>query len=374
MFVLMNGEIKMRIEDLETPAVVVDLDIMEENIRSLSDYCGRHGLGLRPHTKTHKIPAIAKMQIQSGCHGITVAKVGEAEVMANAGLNNILVAYPVLGETKLERLARVAQSHRITVSLDSLQAAQGISEAAKKGDVLIYILIEYDMGMRRCGIQSVESFVQLAQQVERLPHVQFEGLMFYPGHIWDIPSEQSPALSNLSQKVQEIVGAVRRSGLECKMVSGGSTPTAYNSHQVKGVTEIRPGTYVFNDMNTVGVGACQLSQCALKVLVTVVSNAVSGMTMVDGGSKTFSGDRLISGDKTGFGRLLEHPEIKFVSMSEEHGHLDLSQSSYKPRIGERFTIIPNHVCACVNMHDQIHFHRKGVVEGSWKVEGRGKVR
>ena len=206
-----------RSEDLETPAVVVDLDVMEENIRSLSDYCRRNGLELRPHTKTHKIPAIANMQIQSGCHGITVAKVGEAEVMAGAGLDNILVAYPVLGETKLERLAKLAQNRRITVSLDSLEVAQGISEAAKKANALIPILIEYDMGMHRCGVQSVEAFVQLAQHVERLPNVQFEGLMFYAGHIWDIPSEQTPALSDLSQKVQEIVEGLRRSGLQCKI-------------------------------------------------------------------------------------------------------------------------------------------------------------
>jgi D-serine deaminase-like pyridoxal phosphate-dependent protein len=127
-------------------------------------------------------------------------------------------------------------------------------------------------------------------------------------------------------------------------------------------------------MNEVGIGVCQPSQCALKVLVTVISNAVAGSAMVDGGSKTFSGDRLLSGDKTGFGHVVEYPEIKFMSMSEEHGHLDLTQSSYKPSVREKFSIIPNHVCTCVNMHDQIYYHRKGVVEGSWTVEARGKVR
>ena len=131
---------------------------------------------------------------------------------------------------------------------------------------------------------------------------------------------------------------------------------------------------VFNDMNEVGVHASQLSQCALKVMVTVISNAVDGRAMFDGGSKTFSGDRLISGDKMGFGYVTEHPDIKFYSMSEEHGHLDLTQSSFKPSVGEKLTIIPNHVCACVNMHDQINFHRKGIVEGSWTVAGRGKIR
>jgi D-serine deaminase-like pyridoxal phosphate-dependent protein len=364
----------MRIEELDTPAVIVDLDILQSNVRSLADYCRTHALGLRPHTKTHKIPAVAKMQIEAGSLGITVAKVGEAEVMAAAGLDNILIAYPVLGESKLERLTRLALERKITVALDSMEALEGISAAAKKANCQIDILIEFDMGMQRCGLQSVEDLVKMALTVEKFPGVRFAGIMFYPGHIWDLPPDQSPALRQLSDKILGIREELGKTGLACEIVSGGSTPTAYNSHWVQGLTEIRPGTYVFNDMNEVGVHACQLSQCALKIMVTVVSNAVDGRAMFDGGSKTFSGDRLISGDKTGFGYVTERPDIKFYSMSEEHGHLDLTHSSYKPKVGEKFTIIPNHVCACVNMHDQLYFHRKGIVEGSWTVAGRGKIR
>jgi D-serine deaminase-like pyridoxal phosphate-dependent protein len=364
----------MRIEELDTPAVIVDLDILESTIRSLADYCRAHRLGLRPHTKTHKIPAIAKMQIETGALGITVAKVGEAEVMAAAGLDNILIAYPVLGESKLQRLTRLALEKQITVALDSREALEGISAAAKKASCQIQILIEYDMGMQRCGLQSVSDLVQMARSVDKLPGVRFAGIMFYPGHIWDLPPDQSQALGRLSNRILEIREELGKAGLPCEVVSGGSTPTAYNSHLVQGITEIRPGTYVFNDMNEVGVHACQLSQCALKIVVTVISNAVNGRAMFDGGSKTFSGDRLISGDKTGFGYVTEHPDLKFYSMSEEHGHLDLTQSAYKPRVGEKLTVIPNHVCACVNMHDQLYFHRKGVVEGSWAVAGRGKIR
>jgi D-serine deaminase-like pyridoxal phosphate-dependent protein len=364
----------MQVEELDTPAVIVDLEILENNILSLSSYCRQQGLGLRPHTKTHKIPAIAKMQMESGCSGITVAKVGEAEVMANAGLDNILIAYPVLGPSKLERLAKLAQTRKITVSLDSVEAVNGIAAAAKKAGCEVNILIEFDMGMHRCGLQSVEELVRMARTVDELPGARFSGILFYPGHIWDLPAAQGAALQQLSLKIQEIREGLKKRGLGCETVSGGSTPTAYNSHLVQGLTEIRSGTYVFNDMNEVGIRVCQLSQCALKVLVTVVSNAVAGSAMIDGGSKTFSGDRLLSGDKTGFGHVVEHPQIKFVSMSEEHGHLDLTRSSYKPTVGEKFSIIPNHVCTCVNMHDQIYYHRKGIVEGSWIVEGRGKIR
>jgi D-serine deaminase-like pyridoxal phosphate-dependent protein len=362
----------MRIEELDTPALTVDLDIMERNLRSLSDYSRKHGLKLRPHTKTHKIPAIAKMQIASGCSGITVAKVGEAEVMASAGLEDILIAYPVVGQSKCERLAKLAQQRKITVSLDSIEVARSISEAATRAGSKVDILVEFDMGMRRCGVQTVEAWLSVAQAVDKLSGVQLSGLMFYPGHIWDALPEQGPALDKISRVIGEIQAKAKQSGLNCAVVSGGSTPTAYNSHLVRGLTEMRPGTYVFYDMNETKAGYSQLSDCALRVQVTVVSKAVQGRAMVDGGSKTFSGDRLISGDKQGFGFVTEHPDTQFTSMSEEHGHLDLGPSD-KVNVGDRLSIIPNHVCACVNMHNQIYYHRKGIVEGSWTVEGRGKI-
>jgi D-serine deaminase-like pyridoxal phosphate-dependent protein len=369
-----QSEAAMRIEELDTPAVIVDLDILEANLRSLASYCRKQGIGLRPHTKTHKSPAIAKMQIASGCRGITVAKIGEAEVMASTGLDDILIAYPLWGTAKLERLTKLAQERRMLVSLDSLPVAQGISEAARRAGCDVNVLIEFDVGMRRCGIQSVEQWLSLAQAVDGLPGLRFSGLMFYPGHIWDRPPDQGPALEKLSQTIEEIQSGVKKIGLSCEIVSGGSTPSAYNSHQVRGLTEIRAGTYVFYDMNETKAGYSQLSDCALKVMVTVVSNAVQGRAIIDGGSKTFSGDRLISGDKQGFGCVTEHPEVQFVAMSEEHGHLELGDSGYRPQIGEKLTIIPNHVCTCVNMHDQIYYHRNGIVEGSWVIAGRGKVR
>src|SRR2546429_1478071 len=218
----------MRIEELDTPAVIVDWDVMQENIRSLADYCLKHGIGLRPHTKTHKIPAIAKMQIQAGCQGITVAKVGEAEVMAAAGLEDILIAYPVLGTSKLERLAKLARDRKITVGVDSMEAIEGISQVGRRADSHISILIEFDMGMQRCGLRSPEALVSMARNVEKLPGVRFAGIMFYPGHIWDLPPDQLPALLKVSQKVREIREKLRQHGLECEVVSGGSTPTAYN--------------------------------------------------------------------------------------------------------------------------------------------------
>jgi len=362
----------MRIEELDTPVVTVDLDIMEHNLRSLAEHCRKHRLGLRPHTKTHKIPAIAKMQIAGGAAGITVAKVGEAEVMAGAGLEDILIAYPVVGTTKCERLAKLAQRKTITVSLDSIEIAQGISEAATRAGSTVNILVEFDVGMRRCGVQTVDAWLQVAQAVDKLSGIRFSGLMFYPGHIWEALPEQGPALESISRVIEQVQEKSRQHGLNCAVVTGGSTPTAYSSYQVRGLTEIRPGTYIFNDMNETKAGYSQLSDCALRVQVTVVSKAVQGRAMIDGGSKTFSGDRLISGDKQGFGFVTEYPNTQFTSMSEEHGHLDLGAED-RVNVGDRLSVIPNHVCACVNMHNQIYYHRKGIVEGSWTVEGRGKI-
>jgi D-serine deaminase-like pyridoxal phosphate-dependent protein len=364
----------MHINELDTPAVVVDLDTLESNLNRLSNYCRQHGLKLRPHTKTHKIPAIAQMQIQSGAHGITVAKVGEAEVMAQAGLDNILIAYPVLGTPKLDRLVKLAHSHAITVALDSVEALEGISRAAARAGCTLGILVECDLGMHRCGVQSSAEALKLAQATDRQRGVRFAGILFYAGHIWVNPSDQPAVMQEVSGRLQEFLHDMDQHGFRCEVVSGGSTPTAYSSHLVQGMNEIRCGTYVFNDRNTMDLSACQLSDCALKMLVTVVSNAVPGKAMIDGGSKTFSSDRLHSGDKDGFGYIVEHPDIRFEAMSEEHGHLDLSRCSYRPGVGERLSIIPNHVCTCVNMHDTLWFHRQGIVEGSWTVAGRGQVR
>lgn len=364
---------QMHIDQLETPAVVVDLDVLEANIARFAGYAQSHGLRLRPHTKTHKIPAIAQMQVASGSHGITVAKAGEAEAMAESGLGNILLAYPVFGDQKLARLAMLASKKKITLAIDSSVTAEALSKAAQSSGSTFDVRVEVDVGMRRCGVGSPEDAEALAKRIDSLPGLHFAGLNFYPGHIWVPPPEQAEPLREVSAKIGAVLERLARSGLSCEVVSGGSTPTALESHQVEGLTEIRPGTYVFNDRNTLGIGACSLADCALRVMVTVVSTAVHGRAIVDGGSKTFSSDRLLSGTREGFGLVAEHPEVLFEAMSEEHGHLNTTASTQTLRIGDRLSVVPNHVCACVNMHDHLYYHRKGVVEGRWQVAGRGRV-
>lgn len=363
---------RMTIDDLETPALVVDMDVVETNAARMAVYAQAHGLHVRPHTKTHKIPELAKLQLASGCRGITVAKVGEAEVMHASGLHDILVAYPILGAQKLERLTHLSREARIAIAVDSEELIDAIAAAASSAGTVFDLLVEIDVGMRRCGVSSSAEAVRLAQRIDRASGIRFAGIQLYPGHIWAPPGEQAEPLSRIAEHIHETLQALDKHGLHAETVSGGSTPTAMQSHLVPGLTEIRPGTYLFNDRNTLGVGACTLADCALRVLVTVVSLAVPGRAIVDGGSKTLSSDRWLSGEG-GFGLVVERPEIFVESISEEHGHLNRSHSEKPLHLGQRLSIVPNHVCACVNLHNRIWYHRQGVIEGFWTVEGRGRV-
>ncbi len=364
----------MHISELETPALAIDLDILESNLREMAAYCASHGIGLRPHIKTHKIPAIAKMQIRQGAGGITVAKLGEAEVMAREGLDDILIAYPVIGSSKLARLIALARKIRVAVSTDSLQVAGEISKAALNAGVKIRLLAEFDAGLHRCGVQTPGELVALAEGMARLPGGEFAGFMFYPGQIRVPPQEQVPALEQIDGQLREAQDRLYRSGIKLRVVSGGSTPSALQSHVMKTLTEIRPGTYVFNDMNTVRLGTTDLSRCALTVHVTVVSRAVKGRAVIDGGSKTFSSDPWRGSEKVGYGFCPEYPDLILESMSEEHGHLDIQACPQPPEIGERLRFIPNHVCTAVNLHNEVWGVRKEEVVERWPVEARGLVK
>ena len=364
----------MLISDLDTPAVIVDLDIMERNLSRVGDYCREHQLLLRPHTKTHKIPELAKLQIASGATGITVAKISEAEVMLDAGITDILIAYPIVGPQKTARLAQLAERASITVSLDSEDVARGLSEAAAREGTNIRVLIEMNVGFDRCGFSDEADLLALGKKIAELRGLEFKGLMFFPGNFGVSPDERAAMRIQVNDFLKRTLQAFSDAGLPVAIVSGGSTPTAYEGGLFHGVNEVRPGTYIFNDRNTVAVSACRLEDCALSVLVTVVSTAVSGHAVVDGGSKTFSYDRFQGGDGIGFGIVKEDPAAQVEKFSEEHGHMNIQRSEQRYRVGDRLSIIPNHVCTTVNMHDEIYGVRGERVEEVWRVAGRGKVR
>jgi D-serine deaminase-like pyridoxal phosphate-dependent protein len=364
----------MLISDLDTPAVIVDLDVMERNLSRIANYCREHQLRLRPHTKTHKIPELAKRQIASGATGITVAKISEAEVMFDAGITDILIAYPIVGPAKTARLARLAEQAIITVSLDSEEVARGLSVAAARSGTKIRVLIEMDVGFERCGFSDEADLLALGKKIAELPGLEFRGLMFFPGQFGVAPDERAAMRIQVNDFLRRTLEAFSDAGLPVAIVSGGSTPTAYEGGFFHGVNEVRPGTYIFNDRNTVAVSACKLEDCALSVIVTVVSTAVTGHAVVDGGSKTFSYDRFQGGDGSGFGIVKEDPAAQVERFSEEHGHMNIQNSERRYRIGDRLSIIPNHVCTTVNMHDEIYGVRGERVEETWRVAGRGKVR
>jgi D-serine deaminase-like pyridoxal phosphate-dependent protein len=364
----------MRVQELSTPALTVDLEILEQNLQRMADYCHAYGLGLRPHTKTHKIPEIARKQLRHGAIGLTVAKVGEAEVMCGAGLNDLLIAYPVFGADKLRRVVALTHNHSILMSLDNEVTAQALSAALAAAGTKVGVLVEFDTGLRRCGLQPGPACVDLARKIQKLPGLEFRGLMTYPGFIAGNEEDRKRGVRQTAELVEKALEAFRREKVRVDVVSAGSTPSAFLSHEIPGITEIRPGTYVYNDLNTFYQGACKLEDCAARVVATVVSTAVPGRAMVDAGSKTLSSDALRFGPARGFGYLVEAPDIGLIALNEEHGYLDLTNSSRRFKVGDVVSIIPNHVCACVNMHEEIFLVRKGNVEGSWHVAARGKIR
>lgn len=362
----------MHVAEIDTPALVVDLDIMERNLARVAGYAREHGLRLRPHTKTHKSIRLGKLQLESGAVGLTVAKVSEAEVMVGSGTPDLLLAFPIIGHTKLERLMEVARKTRVTVALDSTYAARQLSDAARGAMVDIGVLAEVDVGLGRVGVTPGEQLLKLAQWIEKLPHLRFEGITFYPGHIKDLDEAGLQALAKVSELIAAVRAEFRRAGIEVAIVSGGSTPTLFHSHEIEGLTEIRPGTYVFNDLNTVRSGGCAMEDCAASILATVVSTARPKQMIIDGGSKTFSSDRPNSPDVT-FGMVREAPGARFHKMNEEHGFVDLSHAEREFEMGDRVHVVPNHICVAVNLHEKVYGIRGETVEQVWTVDARGKL-
>ncbi|NUO62168.1 MAG: D-TA family PLP-dependent enzyme [Gemmatimonadaceae bacterium] len=359
------------VTDLETPAAVVDLDRLATNLEAMATYSALHGLSLRPHVKTHKSPRIAAEQVRLGAAGLTCATTRELEVMADVS-RDLLLAYPPIGSAKLARLMTLPRETRITVAVDSATAIEQLASTARVVDREIAVYIEIDVGMRRVGVATPEEAVELARQVWRSPPLRYAGIAFYPGQIRESVSEQGPAIERLNADLGRTVRALERQGLTPPAVSGGSTPAAWRMHEVEGLTEVRPGTYVYNDRVTAAIGACSWDDCALTVAATVISTAVPGQVVIDAGTKALGREPMRGAEGEGYGALLDRPELVVSRMSEEHGIIELGDSDWRPKIGEIVRVVPNHVCIVVNLFDEIHGVRNDVVETSWPVEARGR--
>ena len=358
--------------DLETPAPVVDLDRLERNLDRAADYARSHDLALRPHIKTHKSPRLAREQLSRGARGLTCATPFEAEVMSQVA-DDILLAYPPVGPRRARRIVALPESIRLTVALDSAVAVTDLATAARAADRPVAVYVELDLGMHRVGLPAVSDAIALARTIQAQPPLYFAGIAFYPGHIREAVASQNEQLAALAGALSDAIAQFERAGLSPQAVSGGSTPTMWRTHELPGVTEFRPGTYIFNDRTTAAIGACAWEDCALTVLATVVSTAIPGQAVIDAGSKALGREpfRAGGGDE-GFGSLLEHPEVVVKSMSEEHGILDLRGTTWRPVVGERVRVVPNHVCVVVHLNDVVFGVRGSAVETSWPVAARGR--
>lgn len=348
-----------RIGALETPVAVIDLDTLEANISRLQQHLDRYGIDNRPHIKTHKIPEIAHMQLRAGAVGITCQKISEAEVMAQAGIDDVLIPYNIVGPAKLERLMRLARRVKVQVTADSAFTARGLSQAAEAAGLKLPVLVEFDSGLNRCGVQTPAEAATLAREVARLPGLHFAGLMCYPSN------------ETVGPFVRETRRLLAPAGLPVEKVSGGGSPVAWRAQEFPEVSEHRAGMYVYGDRYGIEHGANTLEQCALRLIATVVSRPTPGRGILDTGSKTLSSDQM---GLEGYGLILEYPDAVIYGLSEEHGHVDFTACPEKPAIGERVTLIPNHACAVGNLFNEMVGTRAGQVEVVWPVAARGTVR
>ncbi len=339
---------------------------MAANLDRMAGYTATHKLQLWPHTKTHKTPELAREQLQRGARGVTTATLHEAETMASVA-DDILIAYPPVGAPKLKRLTALAEAKRVTVALDSPDTLAGLRESGAR----VSVLVEIDAGMHRVGVTTPEQAVALARAVTDSPTLEYAGILFYPGHIREDVKAQRPVIDRTRWRLEQFLEALQSAQLTPTRVSGGSTPTASNSHFMEGITEIRPGTYIFNDRTTAAIGACQWQDCAYTVMATVVSTSIAGQVAVDAGSKALSREDIRGANAPGFGALLDRPEVYVKALSEEHGLLDVSMTDWRPRIGERVRIVPNHVCVSVNLQPRLWLARREELVGSYEVSARG---
>jgi D-serine deaminase-like pyridoxal phosphate-dependent protein len=369
---LLEAQIGRSLDEVETPVVVLDLDRLEENLQRLQSYADVHAIALWPHTKTHKSPEIGLRQLAIGARGLTVAKTGEAEVFHEAGAPRILVHYPPFGADKWDRLARLAaEGLELTVALDSLPPAEGLSTALDRRGATAELLVELDVGLHRTGQVTSAGALELAQQLSRLPAVEVAGISCYPGHAREDPDTIGPVVEAVDALLSETRDVFTAAGVRCDRISGGSTPTRYVTHTTC-VNELRAGTYALLDrVDAPAEPGLGLEACALSVAVSVVSDSVPGQIVIDAGSKTFTSDTHPDG---GHGAIVGWPAARLHTLNEEHGYVDVSGLQERPVLGGRLQVIPNHACGCVNLHDGLLGMRDGVVERVVLVAARGLVR
>ena len=362
---LLEQQVGRTLAEVETPVAVIDLDRLEANLADLQSYADEHRIALWPHAKTHKSPEIGRRQLELGAAGLTVAKTGEAQVFQEAGAPRLLVHYPPVGEAKWQRLADIAAAGvELTVAVDSAAPVDGLARVLSRRGLTAEVLVELDVGMQRTGQSTVAGAVDVARRVAQLAAVEVTGISSYPGHCRRGDPDMPAKLRAADGLLRDARDAFHRAGLRCDRISGGSTPTRHLTHTTC-VNELRAGTYALLDRNE-----ADDERCALWIEASVISDAVPGQVVVDGGSKTFTSDPFPGG---GHGSVTGEPGAVFTRVNEEHGYIDVSALDRRPGVGEHLQIVPNHACGCINLHDGALAVRNGVVDHVIRITGRGLV-
>jgi len=364
----------MKVNALDTPCLVIDKNILEKNIMAMAELAKKAHVNLRPHIKAHKCSEIAKMQIDYGANGITVAKLSEAEAMFAAGIKDILIAYQLVTSEKLNKLAAlISKGAKIACLVDDLGQAQLLNNLGEKVNIKIAVYVEVDSGLKRTGLEP-EKVVDFIKQILKLPYLKFKGILTHAGQVYGVNKNKVQAIGNSEGKIMEQIAIeLKLNYLHDFVVSVGSTPTVKYSAFNPQVTEIRPGNYVFYDAIQVGLGVVDIHQCSLKVLTTVISKPSPERIVVDAGSKTLALDRGAHGTELvqGFGIFLNYPNLVLERLSEEHGVVKVNKGKI-PEIGEKLYIIPNHACPVVNLADELIISENDIVRAKWPVDARGK--
>jgi D-serine deaminase-like pyridoxal phosphate-dependent protein len=361
------------IEAIDTPALVVDMQKLEENILRVHRATFDAGLEMRPHIKSHKTPEIAQMQVEAGAIGITCAKIGEAEVMSTAGIEDIFIAYSLVGEVKMRRLVALAKrTPRLSIAVESDAAARQASEAFSDAGMELEVMIEVDAGAGRTGVQPEEA-VPFADRVAQMPALEIVGVMGYASH-FGYSRRGDEALIEGAAEEARVIGRIAESleaaGHEMRRISGGSTPTAGRYRTDCGLTEIRSGTYVFYDRNQVDIGSAPMEQVALSVLSTCVSTPTDDRAIIDAGTKGLS--QQVGDYSDGYGWLPDVEGARVYKINDEHGFVDVTGAERPLTIGEKVRVIPARAPTCANLHDWIYAVRDGIVEDVWRVAARGR--
>lgn len=353
--------------EIDTPTLLIDLDIMAANMASMADFCRQAGVSVRPHTKTHKTPAIARMQLDAGAIGLTCAKLGEAEVMIReAGARDVLIANQIVGPTKIARLVQLARKADVMVAVDDALNVAELGAAARSAGVTVRVLVEVDIGMGRCGVLPGDPATALARRVAETGGLRFAGLMGYEGHLVTLrdKAERAAKVRAAFGPLIETRRQLEESGLPVGIVSGAGTGTYAITGRIPGVTELQAGSYILMDRSYSQVGGLPFQQ-ALTLLVTVISRPAPDRVIVDAGRKSITRD-------FGLPQPVNWPDLEVVGLSEEHGRLKLARPGLVPNVGDKLELVPSHVCTTVNLHDTFYALRGDRVEAIWPISARGK--